>query len=134
MNVVLDTSAAVELILGRTDAAFIKEILTGCSKVISSDLYIAETTNVFWKYVKAGQLIKEDAVTAIELSHQLVDEYYDMKSFSIECLSEALRLNHSTYDMLYLTLAKRTGAGLLTLDKRLNNLAQGEGISTPLLR
>jgi predicted nucleic acid-binding protein len=45
-------------------------------------------------------------------------------------MNEAIRLDYSAYDMLYLTLARRTGALLLTLDKPLNRIAKREGIET----
>lgn len=131
MIVILDTSAAAELLLKRGYSDQIKKILSNCNKVITSDLYKAEITNVFWKYVKAGFLSKTEAVTYINLSQALVDEYYDISSFSIECLNEAIRLDHSTYDMLYFILAKRSGGSLLTLDKKLSHLAEKEGIEVP---
>jgi predicted nucleic acid-binding protein len=133
MIVVLDTSAGVDLILHGKHSVEIKGLLDDCSKVITTDLYKAETTNVFWKYVKADLISKSDAVTCINLSQSLIDEYYDISQFSIECLNEALRLDHSTYDMLYLTLAKRTGGVLLTIDGKLGKLAAKEGIDTPIL-
>ncbi|GHU95390.1 hypothetical protein FACS189479_08920 [Spirochaetia bacterium] len=37
-------------------------------------------------------------------------------------------MDYSAYDMLYLTLARRTGATLITLDKLLNSIAEKEGI------
>lgn len=46
MIVVLDTSAAVELLLAGKRSNRIKELLTKCYKIITSDLYKAETTNV----------------------------------------------------------------------------------------
>ncbi len=48
----------------------------------------------------------------------------------MESLNEAIRLNHSAYDMLYFTLARRFGAVLITLDKKLMSLAKSEDIKT----
>jgi predicted nucleic acid-binding protein len=47
---------------------------------------------------------------------------------NVEALNEAMRLGYSVYDMLYLILARRTGAILLTLDGPLNKIAEKEGI------
>ena len=133
MIIVLDTSAGVDLILHGKHSKEIKALLENCNKVITSELYKAETTNVFWKYIKADLITKSDAVTCLNLSHNLIDEFYDISDFSIECLNESLRLDHSTYDMLFLTLAKRSGGILLTVDKKLSKLAAKEGIDTPIL-
>ena len=133
MIVILDASAVIELILKRNHSEQIEEIISNCSKVITTDLYKAEITNVFWKYVKADLLCKTDAVTFLNFGIDIIDEYFDIAPYSIEALNEALRLKHSTYDMLYLTLAKRTGGILLTLDKKLSCIAKNEGIETPVL-
>jgi predicted nucleic acid-binding protein len=64
----------------------------------------------------------------LELSENLIDEFVPISENNLEALNEAIRLEYSAYDMLYLTLARRTGAILLTLDKPLNAIAEKEGI------
>lgn len=129
MNVVLDASAALELIFKRDKAEPIKQILLNASKVISTDLYKAETANALWKYVKAGYISTETAGDLLDLSLDLVDEFVDISANNKEALFEADRLNHSVYDLLYLTLARRTGSKLISLDKKLNHLCNREGLS-----
>jgi predicted nucleic acid-binding protein len=58
----------------------------------------------------------------------LVDEFVPIAENNLEALHEAIRLEYSVYDMLYLTLARRTGATLMTLDGPLNTIAEREGI------
>jgi predicted nucleic acid-binding protein len=55
----------------------------------------------------------------LELFENLVDEFVPVSENNLEALNEAIRLDYSAYDILYLTLAMRTGAILLTLDKPL---------------
>ena len=50
MIVVLDTSAAVEVVLKRKSAALFSHYLAEADLVIAPTLLIAEATNVFWKY------------------------------------------------------------------------------------
>ena len=50
MIVVLDASAGIEIALTRSDAQKFEKIIEKASKVISSELYKAETANVLWKY------------------------------------------------------------------------------------
>ena len=59
----------------------------------------------------------------------MIDEYVDIAENNFEALHEAMRLEHTVYDMLYLTLARRTGSALVTLDKRLAALAEQEKIT-----
>ena len=128
MIIVLDASAAIEIALNRSKSKHFRTYLSNCQKVITSDLYKAEITNVFWKYVKARLISREVGGSLLDLSLNLIDEYYDISQYSTEAYYESLRLDHSSYDMFYFTLARRTGGKLLTLDKKLKLIAEKEGI------
>ena len=128
MVAVLDASAGMEIALKRPLSLHFKEYISSCRKVISSDLYKAEITNTFRKYVVNGFLTKMKGIELLQLTQDLVDEYYDIGENSIEALNESIRLHHSSYDMFYFLLARRTGAVLLTLDKKLLALAEKEGV------
>ena len=130
MTIVLDPSAGIEIVLNRPLANQLKKYISNSRIVISSDLYKAEVTNVLWKYIKADLITKANGIDLLSLAQNLVDEYYDISQFTIESLNESIRLNHSSYDMFYLTLARRSGAKLLTLDKKLLQIACTEGIET----
>jgi predicted nucleic acid-binding protein len=126
--VVLDASAGIEIALRRAKASTFNQTIIEAQKVISSDLYKIEVTNTIWKYVQAKLLTKEIAKEILRLSLSLVDHYIDISENNEESLYEAIRLNHSTYDMLYFTLARRNAATLLTLDKHLAQIALDSGI------
>ena len=49
---VLDTSAAVEVVLKRESSALFNDFLAEADLVIAPTLLITEATNVFWKYHK----------------------------------------------------------------------------------
>lgn len=128
MIVVLDASAAIEIVLDREKAGGFRAHIIKAAKVITSDLYKAETANVIWKYVQTDLLKKEHANRTLELCMGLIDEFMDISENNEESIHESIRINHSVYDVLYLTLARRTGAILLTLDKKLNMIAAENGI------
>jgi predicted nucleic acid-binding protein len=130
MIVVLDASAGIEIALGRKKAKDLSLYLNDASQVISSDLYKAETGNVIWKYVQANLLGKEGSIQIYHFCRDMIDEYIDISKNIEEAINESIRLKHSTYDLLYLTLARRNGATLLSLDKKLNELAKHSGILT----
>ncbi|HOP29679.1 MAG TPA: type II toxin-antitoxin system VapC family toxin [Spirochaetota bacterium] len=130
MITVLDTSAAIEILLSREHSENLREYILKSRKVISSDLYKVETANVLWKYVKSGFIKRDQVNELLSLVQDLVDEYIDISENNEESMNEAIRLNHSVYDMLYFTLARRTGATLLTMDKKLKDLAVSAGLST----
>lgn len=128
MIVVLDASAGIEVILNRSAALSFKKQILNAKKVITSELYKAEVANVMWKYVSVGRLTADSAHDLMHLAYGLVDEYVDTSDLCDESLEQSIRLKHSVYDLLYLTVARRNAAFLLTMDKKLKNLARKEGI------
>jgi len=128
MIVVLHASAGIEIGLGRDNSQRYKELIEQASKVITSDLYKSEITNVLWKYFKAKLLTKDVALQRLEYCLNLVDEYIDITDNNQESLIESIWIDHSVYDVLYLTIARRNGAILITQDKRLKDVAKELGI------
>jgi predicted nucleic acid-binding protein len=128
MIYVLDASAGVEIALNKETAKVLIDELSKASKILTTELYKAETTNVLWKYHRAGLLSKEEALKTLRYCEYLIDEFIDLSTNSEESLVEAMRLGHSAYDLFYLTLARRCGGVLVTMDKRLKTLALANGI------
>jgi predicted nucleic acid-binding protein len=58
----------------------------------------------------------------------MVDEFVDLLSNSEESLVESMRSGHPAYDFFYLTLARRRGGILVTMNKKMNMLAVQNGI------
>lgn len=65
----------------------------------------------------------------LERALGLVDELVPMEKLFQEALSESVRLNHSSYDMFYFVLARRTAGTLFTMDQRLIKLALQNGLN-----
>jgi predicted nucleic acid-binding protein len=130
MIIVLDSNAAIEVVLKRKKGTVFRELIEASEKTITSEFFRIESANVIRKYYKGNYIAKEEANKLLELSENLIDEFIPISENNLEALNEAIRLDYSAYDMLYLTLARRTGALLITLDKRLNEIAKQEGIET----
>jgi predicted nucleic acid-binding protein len=127
---VLDSNAAIEIVLKRGKAKALREIIEASEKIVSSEFYRIEVANVIRKYHHAKYIEKDDCGKILQLSESLIEEFIPIKDNHLEALNEAIRLNFPAYDMLYLTLARRMGAKLVTLDRPLNLLAAKEGIET----
>ena len=63
-----------------------------------------------------------DNLKKIEEGISLIDEFVPLKENADEAFAEAVRQNHSVYDMFYLTLVRRSAGTLFSLDKKLVNL------------
>ncbi len=129
--IVLDASAAVNIAydteIGRA-FAFMLEELEG-EPIVACDIYRAEVRNAFWKYTKAGLLDDTAALDRIHDALDLVDEYISIEELGDEAFMAASMHGHSFYDMLYFCLARRKGATLMTLDKKLAKICQDAGVN-----
>lgn len=119
MRIVLDASAAANIVL-RTDLApALIEKLKQSPLVIAPTLFHGEIANTLWKYVRIGDLDKETALTRYTEAIGLIDIFEADAQLAAEALSAAIRYKHSVYDMLYVILARRHSCMVLTVDKKL---------------
>lgn len=132
MNIVLDASAAAAIAFNRSGAPIFKQKLSEARHRYAPILYESEVTQVFWKSVRAGVLDEENAKKMIVEVLQYVDQFVDPVNSVLESLHESIRLDHSAYDMFYLTLARRKAATLLTCDKKLYDLCKSQGVDAVL--
>ena len=121
--IVLDCSAAIAVVLETKEGKALAGLMEKDEKIISPHLYLAEIDSALSKYVKAGYFERELAHQLLGQSIDLVDEFTSLQDCCVEALDESLRNNHSSYDMFYLILARRNGATLFTLDRKLAHLA-----------
>ncbi|MEA3468748.1 MAG: type II toxin-antitoxin system VapC family toxin [Thermodesulfobacteriota bacterium] len=124
MIAVLDASAAIEIVLQREQTEKFTSYVIDADWVISPILFIAEVTNVFWKYQKLVDFPFLVCEKGIEQAIGLPDDFIDEKDIWREAFKLACNLNHSVYDMLYLVVARRNNGTLLTLDKKMIKAAQ----------
>jgi len=128
MIAVLDSSAAVEFILNRTGKESIESFLLTADSVIAPDIFISEISNVFWKYHKFESLRLDICEELIEKSIQLIDRFESSNELYRESFHLSCENNLTVYDSLYMVLARRNHASLLSIDKKLNEAAKSNGI------
>ena len=123
MNIVIDASAAVGLVLAMPGTENFSATLEQAALVIAPDLFVAEVCNAFWKYRKAELLPMERCEQALEHALSLPDRIELSNTLHLEAFSLSCRHLHPVYDALYLVLARRNNAVIVTLDRRLAALA-----------
>ena len=128
--VVLDASVGAGIAREDPVALGFKTLILKEERVIAPSLYQAEVSHVFSEYCRGGYMDADLAKGYAAKALELIDEFVDMRDMVAEATREACRLKHSAYDMFYLVLARRRGAALLTLDKRLAKLADELGVET----
>ncbi len=128
MIVVLDASGAVEIALEKEKSKYFLEILKNTDLIISPDTFVSEVTNVFWKYKKFQQFTDEICMKGIEFCVNLIDDFIPSKDLWRESYFEGVKNSSSTYDMFYLVTAKRNFGKIVSMDKKLNEIAGKEGL------
>ena len=126
--IVLDSSAAVEMVRETPTGLALKSLMMVEERAISCDLLRAEAASVFRKLVRTEGIEPDLAQRCFAEALALVDEFYPLEDLQAEALRESVRLDHSTYDMFYFVLARRTGATLFTADRKLAQLCQRNGV------
>lgn len=121
---VLDASAAVRLILADLAAADLAERVGGAALVLAPELMLTELANTLWKLQRADRLNDLDPQELLAEARELVDRLEPDRHLQAEALALACHLNHPVYDCLYLALARREAASLISSDRRLNALAE----------
>jgi predicted nucleic acid-binding protein len=124
MIAVLDASAAIEVVLQREQSEKFTSCIAAADWVIAPTLFIAEVSNVFYKYQKLADFPFAVCEKGIEQAIILPDDFINEGDLYREAFKLACDLNHSVYDMLYLTVARRNNATLLSLDKELLKIAR----------
>lgn len=98
-------------------------------KAIDPSVYIAEMSNIFWKYQSFTNLSQSDCETHLDNAVDLTDDIINDKELYREAFKLSCTLDHSIYDMLHLMLARRHNATLLTIDKKLLKNAEQNSVT-----
>lgn len=136
-TVVLDASVAVRWLVPERDSEEAAELLGGPQSWIAPRQMLTEVAAALRRKVMAGELRVELAIQGLDALLQAVADgtvrLADDEEMVASALMLALTLKHRVPDCLYLVVAEREGAGLVTADRRLDGLARARGIPSHLV-
>lgn len=127
--IVLDCSAAMEIVRRTPEGSALQGLMLQGEEVVVPSLFHAEIANTLWKFVRAGKLSTQQVPEKVAMAQALISRTVPMEDFVAEAVLEATRLNHPAYDLFYFILARRTGATLLTMDNKLMQLCEEQGVN-----
>ena len=130
MIIIVDTSAAVDILLGKGNFENYQNIIEKADTVIAPEVYISEITNVAWKYNKLADFTHEESLNLAEDGINLIDQFVAVKDLWKESLREAINNDHPVYDCLYVVCARRNDGILLSRDKKLKKICEELRIQT----
>jgi predicted nucleic acid-binding protein len=125
---VLDASVAVKWAIPPAREPFaeaslrlLKRYVDGEVEFIVPDIFWAEVGNILWKGARQSRWRQEEAEAIA--AHMKARDFVTVSSLTL--LAEALRIafahDRAVYDCLYVALAVRSKADLITADERLAN-------------
>ena len=122
---VVDASVVATAFFQETGAQAARSILAGGGELHAPDLLLAEVTNVAWKRHGRGEINEAEARALVADCLRLPLMLTPSGDLIASALELALRTKRTVYDCLYLALAVRTKAVLVSGDKRFVNALAG---------
>lgn len=130
MNLVVDASVAAKWFLSEPETQNAERILA-CGMVLHApDLLRIEVANAFWKHILRGVVDQVDWEFALPKLERSIGQWHESSGLLTPALKLACEAAHPIYDFVYLALARRLGAPLVTADRRfLSKTPPGEVIA-----
>jgi predicted nucleic acid-binding protein len=122
---VVDASVVAAALFQETGAEAARAILAGGGELHAPDLLLAEVGNVVWKRHSRGEIDEAEARALLADCLRLPLRLTPTGDLVESALILALRTRRTVYDCLYLALAVKTKAVLVSSDKRFVNALAG---------
>ncbi len=119
MTWVVDASIAVKWVIPEVLSAKADRVRDGDEDVVAPDLLLVEVANALWRKTAAKEISPREAADAFGLVR---DSGIDLRATGPlvpRAMEVARRLDHPVYDCVYVVLAERERAALVTADHRL---------------
>lgn len=118
-TVVVDASVAVKWVLAETGSVEARALGQTGADLIAPELVLIEVGNVLWKSVRLKRITAVDAERAFDALPSAFTRIEPLTPLLRRGLALAIALDHPVYDCLYLALAEREAAPIVTTDARL---------------
>jgi predicted nucleic acid-binding protein len=121
---VIDASVVAAGLLAEEHADRAMKILAR-GELQAPDLIVPEFSSALWKRVVRGEFALEEAVGLLDSFSRIPLRTVPSIDLARVALEAAVRTGRTVYDSMYVSLAIRSGAAMVTADKRLVNALAG---------
>ena len=121
MRLVVDASVAVKWLVAEEDSDAADRLLAGGDDLYAPRLMVSEVANAVWRKARMGEIERgRDGILMAAVSEMPVHWSSD-ETVCVDAVRLAVALDRPVYDCVYLALAHRVDAQLVTADARFAN-------------
>ena len=121
MRLVVDASVAVKWLVAEDGSDLARELAAGGDALHAPRLMASEIANAMWRKARLGEIGPGAAAAMIASVPEMPVRWGADETVSADALRLALTLDRPVYDCVYLALAHRIGAAVVTADRRFAN-------------
>lgn len=134
MNLVVDASVAVKWFAEEEDAERASLLASGAEEIHCPHLLVSEVGSALWRKVLRGELEFGMASARLASLARMPIMWHADEMLGADCLRLALAHDRTVYDCMYLALAYRLNARLVTADLRFANALAATDAGSMVLR
>ena len=117
MTLVVDANVALKWFVPQTDRLATLKVQSYAGRLIDPSMILPQVANGLWRHVRSGDISSVRANGAISALEKSFVEIVPDSQLTSPALTIAIALDHSPYDCIYLALAERENAKLVTADQ-----------------
>ena len=117
-QVVVDANVAVKWLVDEEQRQEAARLLQDESDLHAPRVMATEVANVLWQKVERGEIAATGASILADSIQRLPLVWADDEQLIADAVRIAIELGHAAYDCMYLALAHRLGARLVTADMK----------------
>ena len=121
MRLVVDASVSVKWLVAEEDFEAARELATGRYDLHAPRLMAAELANALWSKARRGQIEHDEAGAMMASVPRMPVQWHADETVGADAIRIALAFDRPVYDFMYLALAHRIGATVVTADRRFAN-------------
>jgi predicted nucleic acid-binding protein len=131
---VIDASVLIKWFVPEIHSDAAQRLLSATHEYFAPDLLFPEVGNVIWKKVRRGELTAEHGQRLAADISTVAVETVSTRGLVIDALAVAVTTGLTVYDSMYLALAVRLGAEMITADDRLGRAIAAHPITAAHVR
>ena len=121
MRLVVDASVAVKWLVDEEYSDDADGLLDGSHELFAPRLMASEVGNALWRKARMGEIKRSQAGVLAAVIPEMAVRWTSDEVTCPDAVRLSLALDHPVYDCVYLALAHRIGATLVTADARFAN-------------